>query len=71
MAIKRLGKFTGRVYENSELPNIQECTVIISDLLSDAELEYLRSRNRVDCLFCVPNSSSCCPEKMKAITHGG
>lgn len=69
MAIKRLGKYTGKIYENDEVLNMQECGTIISDLVSEAELEYLRSRNRIDCLFC-PTGPGCCPEKMKAIENG-
>lgn len=70
MAFKRLGKYTGRIYEFEDLPNVQECAMIISDLETEAQLEYLRSRNRISCLFCTPGPS-CCPEKMKAIENGG
>lgn len=70
MSAKRLGKYTGKIYENDEILNMQECGTIINDLDTEAELEYLRSRNKIDCLFC-PAGPGCCPEKMKAIKNGG
>lgn len=68
--MKRLGKFTGRVYsEKQNLDDIKECAVCIPDDISEDALNVLRVRNQIDCRFCIPDIYAC-PEKMKAQKNG-
>lgn len=68
--VKRLGKFTGRVYsEKDDMNQVTECTLFVPDDISEMGLRFSREKNRVDCVFCIPGID-CCPEKMKAIKNG-
>lgn len=67
--MKRLGKFTGKIYTDDEIKDMRECGVQINDLETDAMLKFLKERNRLDCAFCIPGMG-CCPEKLKAVQNG-
>lgn len=68
--MKRLGKFTGRVYsEKDDMNQVMECTLYIPDEVPNGALKILAERNHIDCKFCIPGID-CCPEKMKAIKNG-
>lgn len=59
--MKRLGKFSGKIYKDDEIKDMEECSVMIADDESEGSLTFLRSRNKIDCLLCRG-----CPMKTRA-----
>ena len=59
--MRRLGKFSGRIYAEHEIKDMEECGVLIADDESAGSLAFLRSRNKIDCLLCRG-----CPMKVRA-----
>lgn len=52
--MKRLGKYSGRIYEENEAPSMKECGVIITDEQANDD-KYIKShhaKDLVDCLGC-------------------
>lgn len=52
--MKRLGKFTGRVYEENEVDNMEECGVCISDEQANDKdwISNHRLKDLADCVKC-------------------
>lgn len=60
--MKRLGKYTGNIYEESEIASMQECGVQISDQQAQDE-EWVKTHHAKDlarCIMCMG-----CPEANK------
>ena len=62
--MKRLGMYSGRIYEENEVENMKECGVMLSDEQIDDEdhLEFMRRDYRAGCLICRG-----CPESQKEV----
>ena len=50
--MKRLGKFSGQIYEESEVKDMTECGVCITDEQSNDE-EFIQKHHLKDLLDCV------------------
>ncbi len=50
--MKRLGKFSGRMYEENEAEKMEECGVCISDEQANDE-EWISNRHLKDLMDCV------------------
>lgn len=52
--MKRLGKYSGRIYEESEVSTMEECGVCITDEQANDEqwIKSQHARDLVDCLGC-------------------
>lgn len=55
--MRRLGKYTGRIYTDDEIKEMQECGICIGD----EESPSLSAKDRLDCLACHG-----CPESQKS-----
>lgn len=47
-----LGKFSGKIYTQSELPTIEECGVYLYGTETHAQLHVLRTNAKIQCEFC-------------------
>lgn len=50
--MKRLGKYSGKVYEENEIPNMEECGIIITDDQSKDE-RWIKNHHAFDLAKCV------------------
>lgn len=52
--MKRLGKFSGKIYEYDEIKTIEECCLCITDEQANDEefISNYRSKSLLDCIGC-------------------
>ena len=52
--MKRLGKLTGKIYEENEIHNMKECGICITDEQSNNEkwIKQRRAKDLADCANC-------------------
>lgn len=56
--MKRLGKFTGRVYDENEVKGMKECGVCITDEQANDE-NWIKDRHIKDLIDCIKCGGGC------------